>query len=807
MSGTLVTKYCDEEKDNDTTINSNSTIDYHENNVLFDHCKWRAFHGDFWDKKLMMLTRCRNQETDLVAKPLGYILCRSLTKLCLCGFGLQYLFFCFNTIDILLVGPFPLSQTNKIKIYGLTQLGPHTFNLNVSSLVIRTECQDTNLMDRSSNLSLGAPVQITGFAIDINTPRACVTDKTFFTLEGSVDNGEFYSVIGSSQVRWTSAGMRFLNPGIDGCVSSFSYDYNPPWPWYFGNESAMFLFFTGSMLFGSGALACFHRHHAAKRVLFGLLALSAALSFVASAGFASLGMLSEAFHPLTILVGSWTLALALATPACESIVPECLAASGLYFLAARILTDCAVFHDCVYLAQRPPVASSALAGLGLYFLWRRRRVVAATADGVLPVWADFDSAWRGLLDTLDSCRDLARIQAAVERLTAAADPSPMQRNRVRAGLWGHRTSTGAAAVAFEVPATLPGTAGDPVTSICQLYSQAMFAAPLLLAACTDLAAACGGRIDLAEARGATDELPASLRRLVLAGTVKDPERAVAKAATCYGGEAARLLDVCRCRIVVDSALAASLCLEAVAAAEAEVMRVVRVRNWLLPGYDARATAGFRAVVLNVTLGGEQARRLGVENHVCEVQVVHEAFAAVLRAAPDHTRRYAAFRDMRGAGACAPSTPADAKNGLSAGDLEAPASCNATAADSAAREGDADSFVSALPSPSWLPADAAAEKRLHGGWMMEAVTARARSRGGWDSDDNTISSDPVLLEELAVAARAAYMRAAIGEWGALDRHALDLEEALAKSSSSSVFFSSKPHVAYATKTSGKVHDED
>ena len=31
------------------------------------------------------------------------------------------------------------------------------------------------------------------------------------------------------------------------------------------------------------------------------------------------------------------------------------------------------------------------AGLALYYLWRRRRVVAMTLDGVRPAWARFDA--------------------------------------------------------------------------------------------------------------------------------------------------------------------------------------------------------------------------------------------------------------------------------------------------------------------------------------------------------------------------------------------------------------------------------
>ena len=66
------------------------------------------------------------------------------------------------------------------------------------------------------------------------------------------------------------------------------------------------------------------------------------------------------------------------------------------------------------------------------------------------------------------------------------------------------------------------------------------------------------------------------------------------------------------------------CLEAVAL-DSEAA-VVRVKNRLDAGYDARGTAGYRDVLLNVRLETAETRRLGLEGHVCEVQLVLRDFA-------------------------------------------------------------------------------------------------------------------------------------------------------------------------------------
>ena len=51
------------------------------------------------------------------------------------------------------------------------------------------------------------------------------------------------------------------------------------------------------------------------------------------------------------------------------------------------------------------------------------------------------------------------------------------------------------------------------------------------------------------------------------------------------------------------------------------------------------------MVLNLRFDSDFTRRLGLENHVCEVQLVHAAFAAVVKAGSH--RQYTDFRDLRG----------------------------------------------------------------------------------------------------------------------------------------------------------------
>jgi hypothetical protein len=80
----------------------------------------------------------------------------------------------------------------------------------------------------------------------------------------------------------------------------------------------------------------------------------------------------------------------------------------------------------------------------------------------------------------------------------------------------------------------------------------------------------------------------------------------------------RLLDVCRQTIVFDRLedLVASL---QVISTDEDV-QILRVKNRMDPGYDAQ-DSGYRDVAMNLRLGSTDAVCLGVDTHVCELQLL------------------------------------------------------------------------------------------------------------------------------------------------------------------------------------------
>jgi hypothetical protein len=94
-----------------------------------------------------------------------------------------------------------------------------------------------------------------------------------------------------------------------------------------------------------------------------------------------------------------------------------------------------------------------------------------------------------------------------------------------------------------------------------------------------------------------------------------------------------LLDICRQAIVFESVAALTAALLKIAADDDVVL--VRMKNRMLVGHAAEETAGYRDVVINVRVVNEDTRKLGIEMHVAEVQLVLSTISNIkVRLPPD-----------------------------------------------------------------------------------------------------------------------------------------------------------------------------
>jgi hypothetical protein len=106
---------------------------------------------------------------------------------------------------------------------------------------------------------------------------------------------------------------------------------------------------------------------------------------------------------------------------------------------------------------------------------------------------------------------------------------------------------------------------SPVTSLDQLWTQAILLRGFLLPKVLDLADRFGGIFPLRNGKGKFEGCPSRVwtpyKGRLRMGGIKSPQRGIEKVDSAYGGDASRLLDVCRERIIFTSIEDMAACLE------------------------------------------------------------------------------------------------------------------------------------------------------------------------------------------------------------------------------------------------------
>jgi len=189
-----------------------------------------------------------------------------------------------------------------------------------------------------------------------------------------------------------------------------------------------------------------------------------------------------------------------------------------------------------------------------------------------------------------------------------------------------------------------------VTSLDQLCAQATGLDPILRSKIQDWALASNGYFKRAtkdnkpdwilwkEAR-ATPEGMASIRWARL----KTVGRAIEKLMRSYREDVSRLLDVCRQSIMFESVKDIHDCLQTIM--EDPEVEIVRIKNRLDPNYNSFESAGYRDLALNLRIGNHQSAKLGLDTHVCEVQLLLIEVSKIKN--DSGHKRYIQFRNLRG----------------------------------------------------------------------------------------------------------------------------------------------------------------
>ena len=108
--------------------------------------------------------------------------------------------------------------------------------------------------------------------------------------------------------------------------------------------------------------------------------------------------------------------------------------------------------------------------------------------------------------------------------------------------------------------------------------------------------------------------------------LKSLDRALEKVYRIYSLDASRLLDCCRQSIYFQDAESLFRCLRTICA-DKEV-KIARIRNRLYEGYDTALTAGYRDVLLNLSIVTDETQKLRLNGVICELQLSLIGFAAI-----------------------------------------------------------------------------------------------------------------------------------------------------------------------------------
>jgi hypothetical protein len=89
-------------------------------------------------------------------------------------------------------------------------------------------------------------------------------------------------------------------------------------------------------------------------------------------------------------------------------------------------------------------------------------------------------------------------------------------------------------------------------------------------------------------------------------------------------DVSRLVDLCRQNIIFSDTQDIAKCLHTVRM-DPDIV-VVRIKNRLDINYKASMSAGYRDVMINLRISNELTKALGVDRHLCEVQLIPLLFA-------------------------------------------------------------------------------------------------------------------------------------------------------------------------------------
>mmetsp|Transcript_28598 Transcript_28598/g.44803 ORF Transcript_28598/g.44803 Transcript_28598/m.44803 type:complete len:393 (-) Transcript_28598:835-2013(-) len=292
--------------------------------------------------------------------------------------------------------------------------------------------------------------------------------------------------------------------------------------------------------------------------------------------------------------------------------------------------------------------AKALWGFGMYRYFRllqRKAITKVTVDKVA-----FDEAWERLIQTEESRAEIHALATAVHDYASRTGAARQMVARRIPNLGLSRSASASRIVVEMIPRNLRygilEEQGDvfPVESLDTLMTQASFVHSILLRKVLKLARDCRGMFPVKQELRQPKEHFAflestSMHRLMFA-SMKQESRAIEKALRSYRNDVSFLTDLARQSIVFEKVVDLRMCFDAIH--QDPDLIVVRLKNRLDSQYDSWGSLGYRDLAINLKISCDETRRLGVDNHIAELQLIPVEMAQ-LKGEGSH-RRYVEYRN-------------------------------------------------------------------------------------------------------------------------------------------------------------------
>jgi hypothetical protein len=474
-------------------------------------------------------------------------------------------------------------------------------------------------------LSFSESIAINGWCF-VTEQHSSEYDPVRFVLEYSkLPSGEVWEQIGSSSWTWTWSGSFAWENGYYPTAASRNttevFDIGVPWVWTLHRLSSCVVLIVMVILL---LVVITKKHHfKGKWIVVLFCSINAILNGVACILYLVSGQWKVAFVAGGFFVFDWGIPTILLFS--ETTLRVWLGIAGLAY-------PFIILVHYIWIVKQPEkligwygrdlmLNVGFLEGVGYFGLFlcanfKRRQSRKTASEIIQQDFANYDSCWWKLVQNDSNCKIFKRMKIFTDQI-CSPQLSVVRQPRNVAGL-DHNV---------EDKGTKELENGCIIFRLEQLFAQAAGLDIVLRHKIQAWALLTKGCFPIDETLSRWDYIKQNvLETRVRWAKLKTRDRALEKVYRSYDLDASRLLDCCRQSIYFNEVDSLFQCLQLIC--KDPSIKIARICNRLHDAYDTSATAGYRDVLLNLSIATKETKQLHIDRAICELQLTLVDFAAI-----------------------------------------------------------------------------------------------------------------------------------------------------------------------------------